>query len=315
VSTCVIHGHRGARGLAPENTLAGFACACAIGVHGLELDVLISADEKIVVHHDARLNTDLCRDAAGNWVTGRTPAIYTLTEDEIRTYDVGTIRPGSEQETRFPSQQGVNGEPIPLLSDLVIWWQSLSPYRPVLNIELKSDPRYPDESPDPLDYALIVVSELKKWDLLDSVWLQAFDWRLLQAIQRLSDDAFTGYLSSERGHDATVLKEGESPWLAGFDPCRFSSSLPQAIQAAGGRFWGPAFGDLSKAGVQEAQTLGLSVHTWTLNENDAFQRAIDLGVDGMTSDYPDRARAALHSAGFSVAPQSEPADSARVTPT
>lgn len=315
MSTCVIHGHRGARGLAPENTLAGFACACAIGVHGLELDVLISADEKIVVHHDARLNTDLCRDAAGNWVTGRTPAIYTLTEDEIRTYDVGTIRPGSEQETRFPSQQGVNGEPIPLLSDLVIWWQSLSPYRPVLNIELKSDPRYPDESPDPLDYALIVVSELKKWDLLDSVWLQAFDWRLLQAIQRLSDDAFTGYLSSERGHDATVLKEGESPWLAGFDPCRFSSSLPQAIQAAGGRFWGPAFGDLSKAGVQEAQTLGLSVHTWTLNENDAFQRAIDLGVDGMTSDYPDRARAALHSAGFSVAPQSEPADSARVTPT
>jgi len=315
VSTCVIHGHRGARGLAPENTLAGFACACAIGVHGLELDVLISADEKIVVHHDARLNTDLCRDAAGNWVTGRTPAIYTLTEDEIRTYDVGTIRPGSEQETRFPSQQGVNGEPIPLLSDLVIWWQSLSPYRPVLNIELKSDPRYPDESPDPLDYALIVVSELKKWDLLDSVWLQAFDWRLLQAIQRLSDDAFTGYLSSERGHDATVLKEGESPWLAGFDPCRFSSSLPQAIQAAGGRFWGPAFGDLSKAGVQEAQTLGLSVHTWTLNEDDAFQRAIDLGVDGMTSDYPDRARAALHSAGFSVAPQSEPADSARVTPT
>ena len=315
MSTCVIHGHRGARGLAPENTLAGFACACAIGVHGLELDVLISADEKIVVHHDARLNTDLCRDAAGNWVTGRTPAIYTLTEDEIRTYDVGTIRPGSEQETRFPSQQGVNGEPIPLLSDLVIWWQSLSPYRPVLNIELKSDPRYPDESPDPLDYALIVVSELKKWDLLDSVWLQAFDWRLLQAIQRLSDDAFTGYLSSERGHDATVLKEGESPWLAGFDPCRFSSSLPQAIQAAGGRFWGPAFGDLSKAGVQEAQTLGLSVHTWTLNEDDAFQRAIDLGVDGMTSDYPDRARAALHSAGFSVAPQSEPADSARVTPT
>ena len=311
----MIHGHRGARGLAPENTLAGFACACAVGVHGLELDVLISADEKIVVHHDARLNTDLCRDAAGNWVTGRTPAIYTLTEDEIRTYDVGTIRPGSEQETRFPSQQGVNGEPIPLLSDLVIWWQSLSPYRPVLNIELKSDPRYPDESPDPLDYALIVVSELKKWDLLDSVWLQAFDWRLLQAIQRLSDDAFTGYLSSERDHDATVSKEGESPWLAGFDPCRFSSSLPQAIQAAGGRFWGPAFGDLSKAGVQEAQTLGLSVHTWTLNENDAFQRAIDLGVDGMTSDYPDRARAALHSAGFSVAPQSEPADSARVTPT
>ncbi len=311
MSTCVIHGHRGARGLAPENTLAGFACACAIGVQGLELDVLISADEKIVVHHDARLNTDLCRDAAGNWVTGRTPAIYTLTEDQIRTYDVGTIRPGSAQEARFPFQQGANQEPILLLSDLVIWWQSLGPYRPILNIELKSDPRYPDQSPDPLDYARIVVGELKKWDLLGSVWLQAFDWRLLQAIQQLSDDVFTGYLSSERDHDATVSKEGESPWLAGFDPCHFSSSLPQAIKAAGGRFWGPAFADLSKARVQEAQTLGLSVHTWTLNEDEAFQKAIELGVDGITSDYPDRARTAMQAAGFPVAPPSTPAESAK----
>ena len=304
--TCVIHGHRGARGLAPENTLAGFACASAVGVHGLELDVLISADEKIVVHHDARLNTDLCRDATGNWIEGSTPAIYALTEAQLRTYDVGTIRPGSAQETRFPSQQGVNQEPIPLLSDLVAWWQSLTPYQPVLNIELKSDPRYPDESPDPDDYARIVVGELKRWDLLSSVWLQAFDWRLLQSIQRLSNDVFTGYLSSEGDHDATVLKEGASPWLSGFDPCHFSSSLPQAIKAAGGRFWGPAFADLSKARVQEAQTLGLSVHTWTLNEDEAFRKAIKLGVDGITSDYPDRARTAMHAAGFSVAPPSTP---------
>ena len=308
---CVIHGHRGARGLAPENTLAGFACASAIGVHGLELDVLISADEKMVVHHDPRLNSDLCRDASGVWVTGRTPAIYTLTEDEIRTYDVGTIRPGSLQETRFPSQQGANQEPIPLLSDLVIWWQSLGSYRPVLNIELKSDPRYPDESPDPDDYARIVVGELKQWNLLTSVWLQAFDWRLLQSIQRLSDQVFTGYLSSERDHDATVLKEGASAWLAGFDPCHFSSSLPQAIKAAGGRFWGPAFADLSKARVQEAHTLGLSVHTWTLNEDEAFQEAIEFGVDGITSDYPDRARSVMQAAGFSVAPPSTPAGSAK----
>jgi len=307
----VIHGHRGARGLAPENTLTGFACASAIGVHGLELDVLISADEKMVVHHDPRLSSDLCRDASGNWVESSTPAIYALTEARLRTYDVGTMRPGSLQEARFPSQQGTNDEPIPMFSDLVGWWQTLTPDQPVLNIELKSDPRYPDESPDPDDYARIVVGELKQWHLLTSVWLQAFDWRLLQSIQRLSDQVFTGYLSSERNHDATVVQEEVSPWLAGFDPCHFSSSLPEAIKAAGGRFWGPAFADLSKERVQEAQTLGLSVHTWTLNEDEAFHKAIEFGVDGITSDYPDRARSVMQAAGFSVAPPSTPAGSAK----
>ena len=309
---CVIHGHRGARGLAPENTLTGFACASAIGVHGLELDVLISADEKMVVHHDPCLSSDLCRDPFGNWLETSTPAIYALTEAQLRIYDVGTMRPGSSQEARFPSQQGTNEEPIPMFSDLVDWWQTLTPYQPVLNIELKSDPRYPDESPDPDDYARIVVGELKQCHLLTSVWLQAFDWRLLQSIQRLSDPVFTGYLSSERDHDATVLQEGISPWLAGFDPCHFSSSLPEAIKAAGGRFWGPAFADLSKERVQEAQTLGLSVHTWTLNENEAFHKAIEFGVDGITSDYPDRARSVMQAAGFSVAPPSTPAGSAKV---
>lgn len=307
----MIHGHRGARGLAPENTLTGFACASAIGVHGLELDVLISADEKMVVHHDPCLSSDLCRDPFGNWLETSTPAIYALTEAQLRIYDVGTMRPGSSQEARFPSQQGTNEEPIPMFSDLVGWWQTLTPYQPVLNIELKSDPRYPDESPDPDDYARIVVGELKQCHLLTSVWLQAFDWRLLQSIQRLSDQVFTGYLSSERNHDATVLQEGVSPWLAGFDPCHFSSSLPEAIKAAGGRFWGPAFADLSKERVQEAQTLGLSVHTWTLNENEAFHKAIEFGVDGITSDYPDRARSVMQAAGFSVAPPSTPAGSAK----
>ena len=307
----MIHGHRGARGLAPENTLTGFACASAIGAHGLEFDVLISADEKMVVHHDPRLSSDLCRDASGNWVESSTPAIYALTEAQLRTYDVGTMRPGSSQEARFPSQQGTNEEPIPMFSDLVGWWQTLTPDQPVLNIELKSDPRYPDESPDPDDYARIVVGELKQWHLLTSVWLQAFDWRLLQSIQRLSDQVFTGYLSSERNHDATVVREGISPWLAGFDPCHFSSSLPEAIKAAGGRFWGPAFADLSKERVQEAQTLGLSVHTWTLNEDEAFHKAIEFGVDGITSDYPDRARSVMQAAGFSVAPPSTPAGSAK----
>ena len=100
---CVIHGHRGARGLAPENTLAGFASACAIGVHGLELDILISADEKMVVHHDPHLASVLSRAASVNWVEGSMPAMYALTSAQLTSYDVGTIEPCLLQESRFPS--------------------------------------------------------------------------------------------------------------------------------------------------------------------------------------------------------------------
>ena len=297
----MIHGHRGARGLAPENTLAGFACACAIGIDGIELDILISADERIAIHHDPRLNTELCRDSSGKWLEGVTPLVRELTEDQLKTYDVGMIRPGSSQASRFPLQQSAAGEAIPMLSDLVLWWRHLAPHRPTLNIELKSDPRHPDQTPDPTDYARIVFGELKKLDLLGEVWLQAFDWRVLQEIQRLAPGACTGYLSSEHEDDATVSDKDESPWLAGFDPYRFESSLPKAIKAAGGRFWGPAFADTSKDRVLEAQTLGLFVHTWTLNEDEEFGKALNLGVNGVTSDYPDRARTVLRSAGLPVA--------------
>ena len=301
MSTCVIHGHRGARGLAPENTLAGFACACAIGVDGIELDILISADERVAIHHDPCLNTELCRDSDGKWLEGATPLVRELAEGQLKAYDVGMIRPGSSQASRFPLQKSVAGETIPMLSDLVLWWRHLAPHRPTLNIELKSDPRHPDQTPDPTDYARIVFGELKKLDLLGEVWLQAFDWRVLQEIQRLAPGACTGYLSSEHEDDATVSDKDESPWLAGFDPCRFESSLPKAIKAAGGRFWGPAFADTSKDRVLEAQTLGLFVHTWTLNEDEEFGKALNLGVNGVTSDYPDRARTVLRSAGLPVA--------------
>lgn len=301
MSTCVIHGHRGARGLAPENTLAGFACACAIGVDGIELDILISADERVAIHHDPCLNTELCRDSDGKWLEGATPLVRELAEGQLKAYDVGMIRPGSSQASRFPLQKSVVGETIPMLSDLVLWWRHLAPHRPTLNIELKSDPRHPDQTPDPTDYARIVFGELKKLDLLGEVWLQAFDWRVLQEIQRLAPGACTGYLSSEHEDDATVSDKDESPWLAGFDPCRFESSLPKAIKAAGGRFWGPAFADTSKDRVLEAQTLGLFVHTWTLNEDEEFGKALNLGVNGVTSDYPDRARTVLRSAGLPVA--------------
>src|SRR6266536_4233563 len=90
-----LQGHRGARGLAPENTLAAFARALSLGVNTLELDTVVTRDGVVVVSHDAALNRDLTRGPDGRWLEAPGPLILTLTRAELRRYDVGRVRPGS----------------------------------------------------------------------------------------------------------------------------------------------------------------------------------------------------------------------------
>ena len=269
--------------------MAGFARAWQVGVDGLELDVLISADDRVVIHHDARLNETQCRDQSGNWIAANGPRIRDIVSADLGDYDIGRAKPGSETDQRFPQQSPADGQSIPLLGELAAWWHDLDGSRPILNIELKSHPDYPDDTPPLKDYSRIIIDELKQFDLIGCVWLQAFDWRLLQLIQKACSQIPTGYLSCARDEEATIYPGGVSPWLAGFDPDRFGGSTPHAVHAAGGTFWGPWFGDLNAAVIQEAKALGLRIHTWTVNEPEEITQALDWAVDGITTDYPDRA--------------------------
>src|SRR5919198_903812 len=113
-----IQGHRGARGHAPENTLPGFERALAIGVSTLELDVGVTRDGVVVIHHDRGLNPDTTRGPDGKWIAAPGPLIKDLTYAELQRYDVGRIQPGSEYERRFPHQKPLDGTRIPKLSDL-----------------------------------------------------------------------------------------------------------------------------------------------------------------------------------------------------
>jgi glycerophosphoryl diester phosphodiesterase len=97
-----LQGHRGARGLAPENTLAGFARALSLGVTTLELDTGVTADGIVVVTHDPELNPDLTRDARGRFLDAPGPPIAQLTYEQLRAYDVGRLRPGAAYAARFP---------------------------------------------------------------------------------------------------------------------------------------------------------------------------------------------------------------------
>jgi glycerophosphoryl diester phosphodiesterase len=113
-----LQGHRGARGLFPENTLEGFAATLAMGIRSLELDVSVTADDVAVVTHDPILNPDIARGPDGAWLSGPGPAIRSLTFAELRRYDVGRLRPGSRIAGLHPRQQPHDGARIPTLADV-----------------------------------------------------------------------------------------------------------------------------------------------------------------------------------------------------
>ena len=116
---CLIVGHRGARGLYPENTLTAFAGALALGVDALELDVALTADGLVVVSHDPALNPNITRDAAGAWLAEPGPLIRSLTAAQLAAYDVGRLRPGTRYAALFPDQSPRDGERIPPLADVL----------------------------------------------------------------------------------------------------------------------------------------------------------------------------------------------------
>ena len=291
----LIHGHRGARGLAPENTLAGFACALKVGVDALELDLRMSADGKIVIHHDRKLNPDLTRIKAGTWITPPTKPIDHYTFEALQQFDMGQARPGSSILKRFPHQIARAGQTIP---DLAMLRDRVGPALDdglLLNLEIKSDPSKPEQGPTPTDWATTLVAELSTLGLINQCWVQSFDWRVLRQIHALTDKLPTGFLTSIQPDFDTVTAHtnGASPWLDGYDPAQFSHSLPRAIAAAGGHYWGPCFQDLTRSLVVEAQSLGLKVHTWTVNEITHIESMVGYAVDGIISDYPDRVRTVL----------------------
>src|SRR5262245_51212826 len=139
-----LQGHRGARGLRPENTLAGFAFALELGVSTLELDCGVTRDGVVVVSHDPVLNPDHTRGKDGQFLAAAGPAISSLDYAELQRYDVGRLRPGTQYATRFPGQQAVDGERVPRLADVFALVRSRGDADVRFNVETKISPAEPD---------------------------------------------------------------------------------------------------------------------------------------------------------------------------
>jgi glycerophosphoryl diester phosphodiesterase len=297
-----VHGHRGARGLWPENTLAGFARALTLGVSALELDCGVTRDGVVVVTHDPQLNPDLTRDAHGRFLTTPGPPIVGLTYAELQSYDVGRLRPGSDYAARFPAQQPIDGERIPSLRDVLSLVRTRGHGRVRLDIEVKTFPERPQLAAAPEAFAAALQGDFGATGTAAMVCVMAFDWGVLAAVQRRMPGLATVALTEEQAGEDTVRVGAPepSPWLGGLDPRSFDNSVVRLVKATGATTWGPDFKDLDAARIAAAHALGLRVIPWTVNAETDMQRMLELGVDGMTSDRPDLLRAFLAGRGLSL---------------
>ena len=294
-----LQGHRGARGLLPENTLPAFERAMALGVTTLELDVVSTQDGVLVISHDPALNPDLTRDNRGQFLQSPGPDIISLSWAQLQTYDVGQIKPGSRYAGNFPEQKSIDGTRIPRLQDLFDRVKAMGNSQVQFAIETKLTPTRPEQTPDPESFVRQLLRVINDNGMQARVQIQSFDWRTLQAVQRLAPGLPTVYLTAQLPNlDNIMARSGsDSPWTAGFQ-FKAHGTIPRMIQAAGGSYWSSFGRELDAAKVKEAQALGLKVLAWTVNERKAMNDLLDMGVDGLITDRPDLAQEVLRARGI-----------------
>lgn len=255
-----LQGHRGARGHLPENTLAAFQWALGRGVDTLEMDCGVTRDGVVVVHHDRRLNPDLARGPDGQWVAAPGPTLRSLTFAELQRYDVGRLRPGSDYAKRFPQQTPVDGSRIPRLEEVL-------KLKAKFNIETKISLDAAEETAGPEEFARLLIQEIRKAKAKATI--QSFDFRTLKIVEREAPEIPTVYLTDGAASD------------------------PEKLRLAGAKIWSPNFQDLTQAKLEAARALKLQVVVWTVNEPADIVRVLEMRLDGIISDYPDRVLAEM----------------------
>jgi glycerophosphoryl diester phosphodiesterase len=292
-----LQGHRGARGLAPENTLAAFRTALAIGVTTLETDLAVTKDDVVVVSHEPALTPPLVR-LDGAWLAAPGPPIRSLTLAELRRFDIGRTDPASAYGRSFPEQQAADGERFPTLDD--VYALAAASGKPVrFNVETKITPTSGATTVDAETFARLVVARIAAAGMERRTTVQSFDWRTLVAVKRLAPGIETVCLTSEGGSFDTVKADdtGRSPWHAGLALADHGGSIPALVAAAGCAVWSPNHASVTRDRLADAKARGLRVVPWTVNNPVDMARLVDWNVDGLITDYPDRARRVLAEKG------------------
>ncbi len=246
----LVYGHRGARALLPENTLAGFEYAISAGADALELDVSVTRDDVVVVAHDPKLNRAICRSL------GLPRIIRELTLAEIERWDCGSLR-----HPRFPHQAPVPGARVPTL-DQVLALSGRGHF--LFNIEVKSFPERPTLAPPPEQFAGLVYQAIRRHGIENRVIVQSFDFRILDAMRRLAPEIRLGALYAGARRNLAAIGH-----------------------RAGADIVAPYHRLASAKRVRQAHAAGLEVVVWTANRPRDWRRLIAAGVDGIITDNPE----------------------------
>ena len=264
-----IQGHRGCRGLLPENSIEGFIKAVQLGVTTLEMDVVISKDDQVVVSHETYMSAEICLDSLGNEIANENALqhnIYHMTYEQIRSYDCG-----SKLHPRFPEQQKIKTSK-PLLSeviDTVEQYISANQLGEInYNIEIKSNPdKDGTYHPVPEKFAQLVLALITDKEIKPRTTIQSFDVRSLQEARKQAPEITLALLV------ANELSVAENIKTLGFKPAIYS----------------PDHQLIDEDAVWYLQQENIKLIPWTINEKAAIRGMIEIGVDGIITDYPDRA--------------------------
>ncbi len=262
-------GHRGSRGLMPENSIPAMKLALDLSVHTLEMDVVVTKDKKVVLSHEPFFNHEISTKPDGQPVTAaeeKSLNIYKMNYDEVRRFDVG-LRP----HPRFPGQQKVAAYK-PLLSEVI---DSITAYMmtsrrplPFFNIETKSEPTTDNlYHPAPAEFVELLMAVIRQKQIEDRVIIQSFDFRTLQYLHKKYPNVKTAMLIEdfdERGLNGQLQSLGFRPTI-----------------------YSPSYQLVTAELVQKCHEMGIKVIPWTVNTREKIEDLKKMGVDGIISDFPD----------------------------
>ncbi len=264
-----LQGHRGARGLLPENTIPAFLRALELGVTTLELDVVIAKDATVVVSHDPWMSATICALPSGEPVPvaeQKTYRLFEMTYDEVTRYDCG-----SRGNPDFSRQEKMNVAK-PRLRDMIDAAEAyarehgLPPVQ--YNIETKSRPEWDGTfTPDPETFTRLLHTVLVETGVKDRAILQSFDVRTLQIGRRLDPSWCLALL---------LGSENDPGMAANLDTLGFTPEI-----------YSPDYHLVDADLLREAHDRNMLVIPWTVNTLEEMQRLKNLGVDGLITDYPD----------------------------
>ena len=266
-----VQGHRGARGLLPENTLAGFRKALDLGVRTLETDVVITRDGEVVLSHDPWFSSEFSAAPGGERIRSHAQyahRIFEMDYDTVCSYDCGL------QNRRFPRQEAMPAHK-PLLREMIrdseAHARAAGRPAPFYNIETKSSPAGDHVlHPNPEEFMDRLIGVVEDEAVLDRTTIQSFDPRTLRILRRRRTPVQTSLLIA-RGDFLGVAADLQ---ILGYTPDVYS----------------PDFHLMSEALVAAAHARGMRVLPWTVNQLHDMRRMREMGADGIITDYPDVAR-------------------------